>query len=115
VLANHAVLAKYSKVLKAMLQSHMTETENSVLYVDDINSQTIQEFVNFLYAGDISCRDVGSLLYVAEKYKVIDLKFQCIDHLHKELKIANAIDTLKIASKYNIKLLYNECLGLLYW
>jgi speckle-type POZ protein len=113
VLANQIILAKCSPVFKAMLQSDMVEKESSELTVEDIDSKTMQELINFMYTGRVEEIEAvaASLLYAAEKYQVLGLKPICINHIKNTLTGDNVWDALQLSDIFNDKLLFNESVG----
>jgi speckle-type POZ protein len=116
-MANRIVLAKYSPVFKMMLQTDMIEAKTKELHLSDIDSLTMREFINFLYSGKVNSLDevAYSLLNAAEKYQVIGLKYVCITHLRKILSAESVFETLQIAYLLGITLLYEECIGFIFW
>ncbi|KAG5683135.1 hypothetical protein PVAND_012435 [Polypedilum vanderplanki] len=117
VRANSIILSKYSSVFKVMLEGNMKEAETKEIKIDDIDSITMQQLINFLYAGKINKNEdmLESVLYAAEKYDIQNLKSICLYQLHKKLSIETVWNTLKIADMYNAELLFFECIGFLFY
>jgi hypothetical protein len=115
--ANRIVLAKLSPVFrKMMLRMDMLEKEKKEMIIDDIDSETMREFVNFLYTGKVECTKklVNSLLYAADKYEVVALKYFCMTYIKKKLSTENVWEVLRMADMYSDERLLIECIGLIY-
>jgi Zn-finger domain-containing protein len=99
-----------------MLRSDMREREKKEMIIDDIDSETMQEFVNFLYTGKVKCIEnvVNSLLYAAEKYEVLELKYVCLTYIKQNLSEDNVWEILLIAHMCSEERLLIECIGLIY-
>ncbi|KAG5677788.1 hypothetical protein PVAND_007518 [Polypedilum vanderplanki] len=112
VYANRIVLAKSSPVFKAMFQTDMSERQKNEIILNDIDSKTMKEFINFVYGKHIENFDdlVDSLLYCAEKYLVSNLKDICTKCLHENLDKNNAFETLAKAETYNLEPLMDQCI-----
>ena len=60
-----------------MLQSPFTEATTNQVVIDDFNLSTVQNFLHFLYSGNIDNRDAADLellLMVRKLFKLINVQ-----------------------------------------
>ena len=81
-----------------MFSTDMKEKEENKIIIEDIDCDVFQEFLNFLYFNKLSKIEemAEDLLYVSDKYNVIELKNICEDFFNFDLNIKNVIKTLII-------------------
>ena len=70
-----AILASRSSVFRAMFTTNMTEVSAGEAVIEDLDEETLEEMIHFLYTGSLSgCQyDVISLCYAARKYELASL------------------------------------------
>ena len=97
------ILMSLSEVFKTMFLIDMKEQNTNQLVVEDIDEKVMQEFLNYLYFGDLGQLDnfKEELLYVSDKYEVLNLKTICSKLLFVEINPKNAIKLLLTFDKYN--------------
>jgi hypothetical protein len=109
------VLAKFSSVFKKMFAKEINENGEKIdkVTMEDINSETMQNFINFLYTGKIGNlgKCTQSFISSVKKYRVRDL---CLHNLRLNLSQYNVWATLQIADMYEMPLLFNQCVGCLF-
>lgn len=101
--AHKFVLTAISPVFYAMLKNDMKEKQESSIKIQDITYEALEEMLRFMYCGKVEKLDqknVGCLLSAAEKYQIIYLKDICVEFLIKNLKIENALSTLKLCKTF---------------
>jgi hypothetical protein len=97
------ILCYRSPVLKAMLQSGMSESTSGELRITDCDAAVVQKFVNFLYAG--SCAPglhAEPLFVLAHRYEMPDLQRLCEHHLERSLSTDNVLHVLSLADLYQL-------------
>ena len=77
-----------SCVFQAMFQSNMAEAVAGEATIEDIDDNTLEEMIHFIYTGSLSGKqfDKPSLLYAAKKYQLDSLQ----DLVILELKIVDS-------------------------
>jgi hypothetical protein len=95
------ILSLCSPVLKAMLESGMSESSAGELRITDTYAAVVREFVRFLYTGSCTVRDAESLLALAHRYEVFDLQRLCEHSLQAELTAENFLHVLSLADLYS--------------
>ena len=59
-------------MFKRMFQSDMEEARQGVVKIEDIEEETVEKMLEFVYSGEIS--DIGghleNLFYAADKYQI---------------------------------------------
>ena len=65
-----AVLGARSEVFRTMFLSNLKEVVEGEAVITDVNEETLQEVLHYLYTGKLSGKDYGiqSLCYAADKY-----------------------------------------------
>lgn len=101
--AHKAILCARSPVFNIMFKQDMFETKNNEVVIDDIDHQTLEDFLLFLYSGKVkqlSWDTAMNLYYAADKYEVGDLREVCSDFLQMNLTTENACEVLKLADQH---------------
>ena len=84
-----AVLGARSSVFRTMFLSRMKEADLGEAIITDVNEETLQEVLHYIYTGNLSGKDYGiySLCYAAHKYHLDTLMDQICEEIKKaELK-----------------------------
>lgn len=95
-----AILCARSKVFERMFQTHMLESKNQIVELNDIDFEVIEDFITFLYTGEVrmfSLYRTMNLYYVADKYEVEDLREKCSSYLEFNLCAEEACNILKFS------------------
>lgn len=104
--AHKVILAARSKVFAAMFSHEMSENINKTIEIKDLKPETVEKMLGFIYSDKIDDLDLKELatelIAAADKYDLKRLKEICIEALHKNLGIHNALETLKAADMYLI-------------
>lgn len=101
--AHKAILCARSPVFNVMFQQDMLENKNNEVVIDDIDYETLKDFLSFLYSGKIKQLSWGTamgLYYAADKYEIADLRDVCSDFLQTNLTTENACSILKFADQH---------------
>ena len=98
-----AILAGRSPVFEAMFSLNMKEAEENKVTVEDIDGDTFEEMLIFMYSGKVKNlqEKAAELLAAAEKYQLMDLKQRCEESLSINLKVDNVLDVLVTAYLHN--------------
>lgn len=96
---NKCILISSSDVFEAMFKNDLKENKQISVEINDINSEVLGEFFQFIYTGKFKkfMEIVGELLIAAEKYNVKSLKALCEEKMCKNLTKDNAIEYIKLA------------------
>jgi hypothetical protein len=95
------ILSVRSPVLKAMLESGLTESVTGQLRITDVSAAAVQEFVRFLYSGNCNAAlHAEQLLTLAHRYEVPDLQRLCEHSLQTNLSVSNVLPVLALAELY---------------
>lgn len=106
-------LVETSDYFDKMFQSDMKEKELKSVVFKDINSETLEKTLMFIYLNktEISHYKFAiDLLYAAEKFLLDDFKLICTAELISEINLSNAMDILAAADMFNIEILEESCL-----
>ena len=99
-----AILAGRSPVFEAMFSLNMKEAEENKVTVDDIDADTFEAMLIFMYSGkvkNLQKEKAAKLLAAGEKYQMMDLKQRCEESLSINLKVDNVLDVLVTAYLHN--------------
>lgn len=94
----------------------MQDAKKSSIDLPDINSNTIKEFLRFIYCNEVQNLETVALelLFIAEKYQVEPLKQLCARHIETKLSEQNVLDVIVIADRMtNSKQLLRKCVSLI--
>ncbi|KAK0092477.1 hypothetical protein PV326_001335 [Microctonus aethiopoides] len=108
------ILAAYSPVFLAMFKTDMTESANKQIIITDIEVDIMQKVVEFMYSGTINPVPeydiLLSILKVADKYEMKDLKGFCEKNLSDRITFENLFEILEENSLYGGPLLTKRVL-----
>ncbi|GBM49445.1 TD and POZ domain-containing protein 4 [Araneus ventricosus] len=102
--AHKNLLCARSPVFKAMLTNDMQEKNTDCIQVDDLENDTVEKLLNFVYSDNLENLQWDSaikLYYVADKYAVEKLKLMCSSMLLDNLSTSTAIELLLLADTHN--------------
>ncbi|XP_055943666.1 TD and POZ domain-containing protein 3-like [Argiope bruennichi] len=102
--AHKLVLCARSPVFKAILTNDMKEKTTNCIEVDDLENDTVDQLLMFLYSDQIKnlqWESVTKLYYAADKYEVEKLKIICAVLLEEKLSIHTASALLLLADAHN--------------
>ena len=107
--AHKVILTTMSPVFEMMFNEGYTEYRDSYVKVEEIDSDVFEEFLRFLYSGQVEHLDemCFDLFAAADKYDVQPQREICIQHIGKIISVDNAVDILAFADGYgaeNLKL-----------
>lgn len=103
------VLAIQSPVFAAMFKNKMQEGESNEMAIADFGSSSIEEFLRYIYAGDIPDEtNAMELFALSAKYDVPELKIVCEEMVLQNINKSNAFEVFALGhlhSSDNLKLL----------
>ncbi|GBM67082.1 Protein roadkill [Araneus ventricosus] len=102
--AHKIVLCSRSSVFKAMMISDMKEKNTECIQVDDLENDTVEQLLLFLYSDslpNIQLKSATQLYYAADKYQIGKLKEMCSSFFTQNLSASNAGDLLLLADTHN--------------
>ncbi|KAK0158623.1 hypothetical protein PV328_009601 [Microctonus aethiopoides] len=98
------ILAAYSRVFLAMFKADMAESAKNEIVVKDIEFDIMKLVIEFMYSGKIDSElpvdDLLSILYVGDKYEIMDLKLLCEEILISKMSIYNVFKIFEHANLY---------------
>ena len=99
-----AILTGRSSVFEAMFSHNFKEAEeNKVEVVEDIDADTFEEMLIFMYSGKVENlkKNAANLMVVGEKYDLQDLKQMAEESLSLNLGVDNVLDVLVTSYLHN--------------
>uniref|UniRef100_A0A0D9X9Y2 BTB domain-containing protein n=1 Tax=Leersia perrieri TaxID=77586 RepID=A0A0D9X9Y2_9ORYZ len=119
--AHRAVVAARSPVFKAELFGSMSESNSSIITLQDIEPATFSALLRFMYTDDmpddtdeleqVSMTDtLQHLLAASDRYGLDRLKLMCAQRLLHCMTVDSVADILACAEMYNCPELKNKCI-----
>ncbi|CAL1291398.1 unnamed protein product [Larinioides sclopetarius] len=102
--AHKIMLCARSPAFKAILTSNVKEKNNTCIHVDDLENDTVEQLLLFLYTDNLEnlhCKRATQLYYAAHKYQIEKLKAICSSFLAENLCSSNATAVLLLADTHN--------------
>ncbi|CAL1295606.1 unnamed protein product [Larinioides sclopetarius] len=102
--AHKVWLCARSPVFKTMLSSDMREKNSNVIPIDDLEDDTVQQLLLFLYTDqleDLCWESATKLYYAGDKYQIERLKVICSSFLVDNLDISSACELLILADTHS--------------
>ncbi|XP_035220820.1 protein roadkill-like [Stegodyphus dumicola] len=109
--AHKCLLSARSPVFAQMLQHPMLETTDNRMLIKDIDADTLEKLLLFMYSGQAnpsSYSQARDLYYAADKYAVYDLKRICGEFIPSFLSSSTALETLILSDRHQDDDLMNE-------
>lgn len=101
------ILRVYRSVITAMFRANMTESTKNVIVMKDIKVDTMKNVIQFMSIGHIysglPINDLLSMLHVADKYEILNLKKSCEKKLISKLSIYNVCKIYEHANLYRAR------------
>ncbi|CAL1281796.1 unnamed protein product [Larinioides sclopetarius] len=98
--AHKNVLCARSLVFRAMLTNDMKEKNNDCINVEDLENESVQRLLLFLYSDsleELQWESAMQLYYAACKYAIEKLKVLCSSFLVEDLSTSTASELLLLA------------------
>ncbi|CAL1281803.1 unnamed protein product [Larinioides sclopetarius] len=95
--AHKIVLCLRSSVFRAILNNDMKEKNTDCIKVEDLENETLQRFLLFLYSDNLEelhWESAVQLYYAADKYAIENLKYLCSSFLVENLSTSNSNELL---------------------
>ncbi|CAL1283580.1 unnamed protein product [Larinioides sclopetarius] len=102
--AHKVWLCARSPVFKTMLSSDMREKNSNIILIDDLEDDTVQQLLLFLYTDQLEdlCWDSATKLYYAgDKYQIERLKVICSSFLVDNVNPSSASELLVLADTHS--------------
>ncbi|CAL1295604.1 unnamed protein product, partial [Larinioides sclopetarius] len=102
--AHKVLLCARSPVFSTMLSSDMREKNSNIITIDDLEDDTVQQLLLFLYTDQLEdlCWDSAMKLYYAgDKYQIERLKIFCSSFLVDNVSISSASELLILADTHS--------------
>lgn len=93
------ILSTRSTVFDAMFSAGMLESQSSIVNIQDLDADIVEDMVKYIYSGRVSGLPAKAdrLLSAAEKYDLRDLKTMCETALCDNINTENVLDLLVLA------------------
>ena len=108
-----------SCVFQAMFQANMAEGQAGEATIEDLDDDTLEEMIHFIYTGRLSGKQLDklSLLYAAKKYQLDSLKDLVILDLEVDLDIdqGTAEEPGKLADIFIASKLFEDLFDIVMW
>lgn len=95
--AHKVILTAHSPVFASLLQNDTEEKATAIVDIEDCSLSTFSDFLYFLYCPEtdrLSKENVLSLLAVADKYGVSELRTKCLEFIKEKISAHTFGDTL---------------------
>ena len=107
------ILAQHSRVFQVMFENEWKDTREQTTDINDVSFQAMSSFVKMLHG--IECENITplvavELIYIAEKYEVVDLIPQAREQIIFYLNKDNAMDVLLTAIRLGLQEIEKEIL-----
>ena len=88
-----------SPVFNAMFIHNMTEAQEKIIDIEDLDIETVRDMLKYMYAGKIENLNTRSprLLEAADKYQLSELKEICEETLCDNLTVDTCLECLVLA------------------
>ncbi|XP_044020999.1 speckle-type POZ protein-like [Aphidius gifuensis] len=110
--AHKMILSLKSPVFSAMFDHEsMKESRDNRVVINDIDVDVVKQMLEYIYTEKTPSKIndcVQDLLGAANKYQIDDLKEICENNIMGKITVANAVDTLVVADRYDTKELKNK-------
>lgn len=106
-----AILATRSPVFASMFQHDMAEKNSGIVDILDCTAESFEVFLLYLYTGcaeTMSPNNVFHLYYAADKYRVDDLKKECVEFIMSILSIETFCDTIALSLRHGESAMQKE-------
>lgn len=99
-----------SPYFKALLGPNYKEANQNEIVLGEIDGKTLKTIIHFCYSGLVEITDdaVNDIVAAASSMELVQLEQRCSNFWSKNLNVANCVNILKYADKYNLKDLYCE-------
>ena len=105
------VLMARSSVFSATFKHDTLEKQTGVITIPDCDPDTFQEFLEYLYSGelqDLSLSSAFSLYYTSNKYDIEEVRTFCVDYLMQSLSVESMCEVAEFADKYDEEQLFKK-------
>lgn len=110
--AHRLMLRMRSSVFSNMLDTDMIERKSGVVEIDDITFECFEALLQFIYTD--TCVNVKhfteELLYAAEKYELIGLKYKAAMSMLESINSSNAVETAILLHRYQLPDFWREAM-----
>ncbi|XP_035218022.1 uncharacterized protein LOC118191335 [Stegodyphus dumicola] len=112
--AHKFVLSARSPVFSRMFASEMIESKNSIVEISDVDADTIDKMLFFMYSGVLEKLPEATtmqLYTIADKYDIPVLTEICSSFLKSDFTIKNVCEILQLAGVHSDRDLYKSALA----
>ncbi|XP_058799372.1 kelch-like protein 24a [Phymastichus coffea] len=102
--AHKMVLSQKSEVFKRMFAHQMTESENGVVKIDNLDVEVVEEMLSYIYTGraDNVAEMPQKLFEAAHRYELSELQDLCEEYILFSFNDQNVMEILEIANLYDL-------------
>ena len=95
------ILKMQSSVLEAAVDDDMKEKNNGKMHIKDFSAETVEDFLHFLYTGEVQADNAMDLFAIATKYEVKLLREHSETIVVSSIDHSNAIDVFCLGHLYH--------------
>ena len=108
---HEAILRARSPVFDRLFQQEMEESTTRKITIQDVNKDTIDAALEFIYTGEITknVKNVSELIYFADKYDIADL-LELSFHKVPGFEDHMVVDILIQADRHGLEYIKNEAI-----
>lgn len=111
--SHKCILAARSPAFLAVIMHDTKEKITRVVDIQDVEQNTFPDFLNYLYTGcmeNLTLENALKLYTVADKYKINELKENCMNHMSENISIDNFCDIFTLSLRHDEKDLKEACI-----
>uniref|UniRef100_A0A0K0F5V0 Speckle-type POZ protein (inferred by orthology to a human protein) n=1 Tax=Strongyloides venezuelensis TaxID=75913 RepID=A0A0K0F5V0_STRVS len=113
--AHKSIVSSCSLVFRAMFTSKLSESQTSIVEINDFRYEVVKEMINYIYKDSTSnLEEMGiEILAIADKYNLEGLKAMTEQSLCHTLNVGTIFEYFKISEVYGARRLRGYCLEFL--
>lgn len=110
--AHRIILAARSQFFRALLASNSSEAKTGTLIIHEYSSKVVRYCLEFIYSGTANAdnQDIMELLYLAEYFRIENLKLIIENQLCGFISLDNLINLWELSEDLKLSMLKRACL-----
>jgi hypothetical protein len=110
IYGHRLILSLASKYFRRMFSTNMAEANNKEVYLEDIDFNTMQSLLGFIYSGSIEEEKITlKLLEAADRFEVMPLIDVCCQTLSKSINSENVAEIYETSYMHSMENLTHDC------
>ena len=94
------ILGTQSLVFAAIFENDMKEKKDGIMHIEDFSAETVEDFLHFLYTGEVQAENAMDFFAIATKYEVKLLREQTEKIIMRNIDHSNAVDVFCLGHLY---------------